>query len=250
MDIDQATHSDGIGYHPADALGLTCSLHNEHTLTMLRFHVPLFMLLIASGLVACGPSDAEIAALEATATTDSFAMAAAEELDHTVDTAMSTIAWAGTMVGVYTHTGTVDLVQGSFTTQGGWLTGGTFIADLRTMVPTDEHYSATVNTKESLVEHLSSAEFFDVAAHPTASLTITAATGNTATVDLTIRGTTRAETLTEVVMTTDADGVVHATAKLVFDRQDYGVAWAPDMKDAVLEDDIVLSIILVARPDQ
>jgi hypothetical protein len=116
------------------------------------------------------------------------------------------------------------------------------------MVPTDEHYSATVNTKESLVEHLSSAEFFDVAAHPTASLTITAATGNTATVDLTIRGTTRAETLTEVVMTTDArwGRTCHRPSSSSTGR-DYGVAWAPDMKDAVLEDDIVLSIILVAR---
>lgn len=214
----------------------------------MRSTVRVFVIALACTLVACGPSEAEIAAAKAAATADSLATAAAMERNYVVGSANSIIQWSGTMVSVYTHTGTVAITEGTFTTKGGQLIGGSFVVDLRTMIPTDENYSATVNTKESLVEHLSGAEFFDVANFPTASLTITGAQGNTATADLTIRGKTHSETITDIEITTDADGSLHATAKLVFDRQKYGVAWKPDMKDSVLDDDIELIVKLVARP--
>lgn len=215
---------------------------------MMRFHTMCFTVISVSALVACGPTEAETAEAKAAATADSLAAAAAMDRTYVVDTANSTIQWSGTMVSVYTHTGTVAITEGTFTTKGGQLTGGSFVADLRTMIPTDEHYSATVNTKESLVEHLSSAEFFDVPSYPTASLTITGGQGNTATADLTIRGKTHSETITDIGITTEADGSLSATGKLVFDRQKYGVAWTTGVKDSVLEDDIELIVKLVARP--
>ena len=214
----------------------------------MRNTVRVFVLVLACTLVACGPSEAENAAAKAAATADSLATAAAMERNYVVEPANSTIQWSGTMVSVYTHTGTVAITEGTFTTKGGQLIGGSFVADLRTMIPTDENYSSTVNTKESLVEHLSGAEFFDVPNYPTASLTITGGQGNTATADLTIRGKTHSEIITDIEIMTDADGSLRATAKLVFDRQKYGVAWKPDMKDSVLDDDIELIVKLVGRP--
>ncbi|MBX2974138.1 MAG: YceI family protein, partial [Flavobacteriales bacterium] len=98
-----------------------------------------------------------------------------------------------------------------------------------------------------LVQHLSTPDFFDVANHPAAKLNITGGSGNTATADLTIRGTTNAETITDIVITENADGTVKASGKLTFDRQKYGVAWKHFLKDAVLADNIELTVELTGN---
>ena len=93
-----------------------------------------------------------------------------------------------------------------------------------------------------LIGHLSSADFFDVANHSTASFKITSVEGTSATGELTVRGVTNTETVTDIVIT-EGDGTVMATGKLAFDRQKYGVAWKA-MKDMVLNDTIELTVEL------
>lgn len=163
-----------------------------------------------------------------------------------VDTASSDVKWAGTMVGVYTHEGTAKLTSGSFTAIGDSITAGSFTVSLISITPTDDNYDiAKGNTPEKLVGHLSSADFFDIANHPTASFVVKGVNADgKVTGNLTVRGVTNAEVLESVSIDT-ASGT--ATAALTFDRQKYGVAWASPMKDMVLSNDIVLNITLKAK---
>lgn len=208
--------------------------------------------LIAAGaallMVACGPSEAEIAAAKEKATADSLAAVAASERTYAIDAAGSKVVWTGTMLGIKSHHGVVG-VNGSFTAKANVLTGGEFTVDLKTIAPEDTLYApdgSKQGTKAMLIGHLQSPDFFDAATFPSATFKITGVQGNTATGDLTVRGKTNTENVTDIVLTTE-NGVAKATGKLVFDRQKYGVAWSSGSKDAILNDNIELAIELTAN---
>lgn len=167
-------------------------------------------------------------------------------VEMTVDTALSTVEWSGTMVGVYTHTGILKLTEGSFTVDSGKVTAGTFTVALNTIKVTDDKYDIKKgNTPEKLIGHLSSPDFFDVATYPTATFVVSGvnADGKVAG-KLTVRGVTNEEVLENVVIDT-LSGT--ANASLTFDRQKYGVAWAHPLKDMVLENEIKLNVNLKAK---
>ncbi|MBL7981448.1 MAG: YceI family protein [Flavobacteriales bacterium] len=221
----------------------------------MKFQSLTIAALAASFLVACGPSEAEQKAAREKAVADSIAAAAAAEHAYTLDAATSTINWAGNVTGPapYGHKGTIAFNSGTFSTQGGFLKTGTFEVNMTSINPTDDAYQpegSKQGTKSQLIGHLSTADFFDSANHPTAKLVITEVSGNTATGDLTIRGTTNKEKVTDIVITENADGTVTATGKLTFDRQKYGVAWKHFMKDAILADNIDLEISLNGKAAQ
>lgn len=223
--------------------------------TTMKFQSLTIAALAASFLVACGPSEAEQKAAREKAVADSIAAAAAAEHAYTLDAATSTINWAGNVTGPapYGHKGTIAFNSGTFSTQGGFLKTGTFEVNMTSINPTDDAYQpegSKQGTKSQLIGHLSTADFFDSANHPTAKLVITEVSGNTATGDLTIRGTTNKEKVTDIVITENADGTVTATGKLTFDRQKYGVAWKHFMKDAILADNIDLEISLNGKAAQ
>lgn len=162
----------------------------------------------------------------------------------TADTTKSFVHWKGTMVGVYSHEGNVKLTKGFLEMDNGEVVGGEFTVDMSSMEPTDENYNPEEGkTPEKLVGHLSSDDFFAVTEYPTATFVVKSADreAKTLTGDLTIRGNTHEEQVTNVVFN---DG--SATGTLVFDRQKYDVSWKA-MKDVVLEDDIELEINLVAQ---
>jgi polyisoprenoid-binding protein YceI len=210
---------------------------------------------LATLLVACGPSEAEKQAAREKAIADSIAAAAAAEHNYTIDAATSVINWAGKVTGPapYGHNGTIAFNSGSFTVQGGVLTKGSFEVNMTSINPTDDGYQpegSKQGTKSSFIGHLTTPDFFDTANHPTAKLSINGGSGNTATADLTIRGKTNAETITDIVITENPDGSVKASGKLVFNRQNYDVAWKHFMKDAILSDNIELTVELNGRAAQ
>ena len=202
--------------------------------------------LAALFLVACGPSEAEIQATKEKATADSLATLAASERTVAVDAASSTVSWKGTMLGIKSHNGTVALTDANIVVKGPSVVSGSFAVDLSSMKALDDAYAAD-NAKEGtramLLGHLSSGDFFDVANHPSAKFEITSVEGNTATGNLTVRGVTNEEKVTDIAVT-EMDGVVSTTGKLAFDRQKYGVAWSSGSTDAVLNDIIELDIAL------
>ncbi|MGB0402659.1 MAG: YceI family protein [Salibacteraceae bacterium] len=161
-----------------------------------------------------------------------------------IDAAASTVGWSGSVVGGYSHNGTVAIKEGSLEMTGENLTGGSIMIDMTTMVPLDSNYGEG-HTSEDLIGHLSTADFFDVANNPTALFEITGSdlAAGTISGNLTVRGKTNPETVTNVQF--DSEGGA-AKGVLVFDRQKYDVAYVSTMKDMVLSDDIELQIMLKA----
>jgi len=156
----------------------------------------------------------------------------------------------------------IATVRGEF----GKLTGtieydGTNPASIKADVTIDV---STVNTREpKRDEHLKSADFFDVAKHPTATFKSKQAVAGTAgTVklvgDLTLRGVTKEVTLeitgpTQVITDPRGNRKVGATATAKINRQDFGVAWNKtlDAGGVVVSDEVVLTIDIEAgrKPD-
>lgn len=170
-----------------------------------------------------------------------------EMTTHSVDLENSQVMWEGTMMGMYSHQGTVKLTEGQIEMMGDDIVGGTFVVDLTSITPTDENYQPDEGrTKEKLVGHLSSNDFFNVEEYPTAQFTISSydAAANTITGDLTIRGNTHQETIENVSLDPNAGT---ATGTLTFDRTKYDVNFQHPAQEMVLSDDIELQIDLAMQ---
>ncbi|MDR9398921.1 YceI family protein [Salibacter sp.] len=172
----------------------------------------------------------------------------AKEMTMMVDTSQSKAMWAGTLVGVYTHTGNVMLEKGMLTAKGDKITGGEFVIDMNSMVATDDNYNPEEDkTPEKLIGHLQADDFFAVKNHPTASFKIKSydEASNTITGDLTVRGKTQEEKITDVKFNAE-EGT--AKGKLVFDRHEYDVAYTMSMKDMTINDEIEVMVDLKLNP--
>lgn len=99
----------------------------------------------------------------------------------------------------------------------------------------------TTRPPEKLVGHLSSADFFDVANHASASFEVTGSSedGTSIVGNLTVRGITHEETI-ENVSTINEE----AKGTLTFDRTKYDVSFSHPMQEMVVSNDIVLEITL------
>ncbi len=198
--------------------------------------------LVAITLASCGSGGNADGANAA----DSTAVDAnATEVTYLVDAAASQLSWKGTMLGIKHHDGTMKLSEGKFAVKGGQLMAAYCTVDMKSMVPLDTNYNKDY-TKEKLLGHLASADFFAVDSFPTATINVMAATGNTATAEMTLRGRTNPETITDIVII-EENGMATATGKLVFNRQKYGVAWSSGSKDAVLSDDVEITVSIVGK---
>ncbi len=190
-------------------------------------------------LASCGTPETPV-------TTTAPVAPAAPEVAYSIDTATSAVDWTGTMVGVKSHTGTLHFTAGDLKEKGGVLTGGSFTVDMRSYTFTDTNYAkpgSKQGTRQNLMGHLMSPEFFAVDSFPTAQFTITSVEGNTASGEMTIRGHKNVEKVENISISADGKSI-QATGDLTFNRQKYGVAWKSPMKDMVLSNDIVLKIVL------
>jgi polyisoprenoid-binding protein YceI len=199
-----------------------------------------FLAVTATALASCGNSHTE----STEATHDSIA----ETIVYMADTAASTINWKGEVAGVYGHTGNIALKSGSISLAGDSIVAGEFEVNMTTIAATDSasFKAEKGHTIADLEGHLEKADFFAVDSFPTSKFVITSVEGNNVKGNLTIRNKTHEETFVveskEVV-----DGVVTIKGSLVFNRQNYGVAWVHFMKDMVLSNDIALTYTFVAK---
>lgn len=136
-----------------------------------------------------------------------------------VKTEKSTVAWKAYKV-TGSHTGTVDLKSGVLLFDNGTLTGGEFEVDMTSLIATD----LEGDSRQKLVGHLKSDDFFSVESHPTSRLVFTniKATGKNAyevTGDLTIKGITKPVTFDVSVYGSKA------TATMKVDRAQYDVRY-------------------------
>lgn len=168
-----------------------------------------------------------------------------------VDTKSSTIVWGAKKV-TGTHAGTVPVESGSLIIDGDKLKGGSFVADVKSLVVTD------VTDKEmngKLTGHLKSDDFFSVEKHPQAKLVISSVTpkGGSAydvTGKLTIKGITQ-DVKFPATVKSDAKKVT-ASAKVVVDRTKYDIKFRSanffeNLGDKAIENDFTLDVNLVAN---
>lgn len=207
---------------------------------MFKFIISFLFAATALFMVSCGES--------APAAEETEATSQAASGNYTVDVANSVIKWKGTMLGIKYHDGTMKLREGQLVMNEGQVVGGSFTADLTTMVTTDDNYNEEDgSTPDKLLGHLASPDFFDVANHPTATFTINEGMGTSANGALTVRGNTDTEKINNIQVT-EVDGAINASGTLTFDRKKYNVQWDSPMKEAVLSNDIELMVELRATP--
>ncbi|MCA1763458.1 MAG: YceI family protein [Cryomorphaceae bacterium] len=169
-----------------------------------------------------------------------------------VSTDDSRIMWEGNMlaiggVSLYGHQGTLNIAKGQLNMTDGVVTDGTIVVDMTTIAPTDDNYDPEEGkSKDKLIGHLSSDDFFAVEEYPTATFVVTGADNDVIKGDMTIRGVTNPESITD--FTIDAEsGKMKAKGTMTLDRQKYEVAFSMSAEDKILSDDIVLSFDLVAE---
>ncbi len=177
-----------------------------------------------------------------------MAMEEGGEVVYTIATADSVVNWKGAKAVGSAHTGTIDISEGALTLADGSLVSGSFVIDMTTIASND-------GANARLAQHLKDDDFFGVATFPTATLVINSAEdlgdGTYAvTGDLTIKEITNPIEFTAAA--SEADGLVTATADIVFDRALYDVQYGSesffsDLGNDLINDEVEISVELVAQ---
>lgn len=164
--------------------------------------------------------------------------------DKNVDVEKSTLEWKGYKF-TGSHTGTLDLKEGTLVFKNDKLSGGEFVVDMTTLTNTD----LQGGMKGKLEAHLKSDDFFSVENNPTSKLvfTVTEAKGKnayTATGKLTIKGITKPISFDISVYGSKA------SVSLKVDRTDYDIKYKSgtfieNLGDKVIYDDFDLVVDLV-----
>lgn len=213
----------------------------------------LLMAVLAIAVVSCGNKPKN--QVEGT---DAQAVAAGEGVKLVVDSALSVIEWQGSKVGG-THHGTLALKSGEVTVLDSALRAGSFVIDMTSIVDLDQTVAAM---NKMLVDHLKSADFFDVATYPEAKFEITsseAVAGNDSinykiSGNLTLKGVDKNVTFGAKV-TKDGEVYTAVSEKFAIDRTQWGVNYGSksvfaDLKDKIVSDNIELKIKIVAKAAQ
>lgn len=158
----------------------------------------------------------------------------------------TTVKWLGKKVGG-SHEGNISVKEGALNLEKGALKNGKIVIDMNTITCTD------ITDKEKnayLVGHLKNEDFFNVAAHQTATLDITsvkAAKGGKVAItgNLTIKGITKPVSF---MATVNSKNGFSASATLVFDRTKYDIKYASGIigtvADKAIEDNVTLNITI------
>lgn len=172
-----------------------------------------------------------------------------KDVTYFINTKESILQWKGSMIGLYAHEGTLSLLSGSLTLKNDTITNGVFTVDLNSMKTTDSDDLYKKAPREKLVGHLKSDDFFGVEKFPTAKFKIKKVEKNMLTGDLTIRGITNPEKITDITIINNNE-IFSASGKLAFDRQKYGITYKNTMGDMVISDEITLTISITGNKNK
>ena len=169
-------------------------------------------------------------------------------MQWTFDPAHSQVHFSVKHLGISTVRGTFQQFSGTLDETGGTATSVAVSIDM-----------ASLNTGNALRDgHLKSPDFFDVAAHPTATFALTsferAGDAVSARGDLTIKGVTKPVTLTGEIGGPAKDPwgnqKVSAELETTISRKDWGLVWnvALEAGGVLVSDDVKLRIDVQAQP--
>ncbi len=171
-----------------------------------------------------------------------------ESKDYVVNTLESTIEWQGEGIG-HGHKGNLSINEGTFNVENDAVLEGTIEIDMTSLTVTDIPAEEEDNAK--LVGHLTTEDFFNVAAFPTAVLTITDGSDmNNIKANLTIKDVT--EEITFALSSAEENGIITLTSSLKVDRTKFGVTYNSgnffeDLGDYLVEDEFTLNVTLVSK---
>lgn len=187
--------------------------------------------------------------------TDSQAIANGSGEQLVVDTQASSIHWVGTKPGG-SHHGTIGIKEGSLAINGTDVASGSFIIDMNAIVDED---LTDQKMNEMLVNHLKSADFFDVEKYPTSSFAITkveAVAGNDS-ITHRISGNLKMKDVDKNItfdakITKEGDAYKAVTVPFTIDRTQWNVQYGSksifaDLKDKFIDDNIELQITIIAK---
>ena len=163
--------------------------------------------------------------------------------DVTVNVAESKVVWKGYKV-TGEHEGTIALKAGNLTfDEKGNLNGGAFVIDMTSINVTD----LSGGGKAKLEGHLKSDDFFGVESHPEAKFTITKATKNGTSYDIT--GDLTIKNITNSISFPMEVSENSATAMVKVDRAKYDVRYGStsffdNLKDKAIYDEFDLNVTL------
>lgn len=194
-------------------------------------------------LVSCaGDSNSEIQSESSEIQNESNgAIKSDKPLIHKDGSMTGVVRWEGSMLGMYTHYGLVTVKNAKLTYDKKQISSGEINIDMTTITAMDDNFKVeSGKTREDLVKHLTSPDFFDVANFPIASFVITSVgeNGKEITGEMTIKGKTKEETLN--IGYSDNNSL---KGKLIINRKDYGIMFEPS-KEMILSDEINLTIKL------
>lgn len=209
------------------------------------------MVLVSAALIAFASCD------NASNTTEAGDAAAATGATLSVDAAASSVNWEGAKLTETVHTGAISLTEGSLSVKEGKLEAGSFTLDMNSITSTDLTDTAMAN---KLVGHLKSADFFLTDSFPTAKFEITSVAAATSpdsaqiSGNLTIKGVTNGISFPAKVAVSDS--TVDASARITFNRNDWGITWGGSktdksimdmLKNNLIKDEISLNVNLKAK---
>lgn len=205
----------------------------------------LLSLSVAVLMISCGESHEAVQAKESNDhhAEVEHAEVGSEEITHdsfTVNAATSVVGWQGKKLAG-DHHGVVNVKSGTVSIHEGSITGAEVEIDLASIKEND----ADAEYAAKLEGHLKSADFFDVAAFPTAKVVVTGVTNSKASADLTIKGKTKA--IEFPIEATVTDSSVNVKAEFTINRTDWGIVYGSGSfmdlaKDKIIDDNISFTI--------
>ena len=207
----------------------------------------LTLALVTSALISCKKNAEEAATKEAEVATE--AKTTSEK--YTVDVAASSIEWLGTKP-TGTHNGTINIENGVFTTNNSAIESGTFLIDMKSIVNLDIE---SPEYNEKLVNHLKSADFFEVEKYPDAAFEVTGfeEKDNKTMLSGNLKLKEKKNNVTfPVMVTTEGDNITITSETFTIDRAKWDVkhqskSFFSDLGDKFINDDIELKITVKAK---
>lgn len=184
------------------------------------------------------------------------AMATEEAVMYVVDTTASVIDWEGNKP-TGTHTGTIQLEEGTFKANDSIIESGTFVIDMTSINVTDLEGDEKVNLEDHLKGTVEGKEgdFFNVNQYPEATFEVTGITENGGQAMLQGNLTMKEETKNvefPVNINRTEDAIEITSEPFVIDRTKWGVNYGSKsvfegLGDKFISDDIKLTINLKAK---
>ncbi len=202
--------------------------------------------LLLSGVVALFAACSSPSASTEAGDAQEVAAATTESESFNVNVEESTVNWKGSKITGDSHSGTINLTAGSFSTADGAITAANFELDMTSLASLD---GMDEETTGKLLGHLGSPDFFDAATHPTASFAVSTATADSLTGNLTIKGISKSITVPYSVEMTGTGAA--ATSSFSIDRAQWDVRFGSssffdDLKDKAINDAVEFTVSLVA----